>query len=201
MRTYRALGAGLGWFTILAQYWLSTSESGLLAGSVFYFGFFTLWGNTLVTLAFTAPLLPQGRLRFFNRRDVRAAIGVYIFVVAVIFYLLLRKLYHPTGLGWLVNLLLHYIMPPLYLLDWLLFVPKHELKFRQIPLWLIVPLAYAAYTLVHGAVTGYYPYPFLNAAQLGYDRVLLNIGGLTLLFVVVSAVFIAAGRLSGRKHG
>lgn len=196
MLAYRVVGASLGWFAIISQYCLSTSEGGLISGTITYFGFFTILGNILVALAFTFPLFPGSSAgTFFNRPGVRTAIGVYILVVGVIFYLLLRKLFHPTGLGYYVNILLHYVMPPLYLLDWAVFVPKSELTFRQIPLWLIFPLVYAVATLLHGAVSGYYPYPFLNVASNGYPVVFINIGRLTLLFVIVSAGFVAAGRL------
>lgn len=193
MIAYRTLGAGLGWFAVLAQYGISTSQLGFVAGSIQYFGFFTLLGNILVACAFASPLLP-GRRRFFARPGVRTAIAVYILVIEVIFYLLLRKLYHPTGLGWTVNLLLHYVMPPLYLLDWLVFVDKSGLRYRQIPYWLIFPLAYAGYTLVHGALTGYYPYPFLDAKTYGYARTFENIGGLTVMFIVLSLGFVAVGQ-------
>ena len=195
MRPYRSLAASVSWFAILAQYWLSTSDGGLVRGTITYFGFFTLLGNILVALAFIAPLLPNAsQASFFNRPGVRTAIGVYILVIAVIFYLLLRKLYQPTGLGWFLNILLHYVDPPLYLFDWAVFVQKRDLTFRQIPFWLIFPLAYAVVTLLHGAVSGYYPYPFLNAEAYGYRQISINIAALTLFFIIVSATYVAAGR-------
>ena len=195
MKPYRILGACSGWSALLTQYWLTTSRAGLLPGSITYFGFFTILGNFLVALAFTAPLLPApARPAFFIRPGVRTATGVYIFVIAVVYYFLLRKLYHLTGLDWFVNVQLHDINPPLYMLDWALFVPKGALRYRQIACWLIFPLAYAGYVLLHGAFSGYYPYPFLNAATLGYPRVGLNIAGLALLFAGTGAGFIAAGR-------
>jgi hypothetical protein len=194
---YRVLGASLGWFAVCTQYWLSTSQFGLLAGSLLYFGFFTLLGNIQVALAFTAPLLPDGPItRFFRRPGVRTAIAVYILVIAVIFYLLLRKLYDPAGLGYYVNILLHYVMPVLYLLDWAIFVPKRSLTFRQIPYWLIFPLVYAGATLLRGAGSGYYPYPFLNAGKYGYAPITLNVLALTGFFVLVSAGFVAIARVT-----
>jgi hypothetical protein len=196
MHTYRTLGAALGWFALLTQYYLNTTQSGLLPGSVIYFSFFTLWGNILVAVAFTVPLLPgTAPDAFFARPGVRTALGVYILIIALIFYLMLRNLYHPTGLGWWDNTFLHYIIPPLYLFDWLLFVPKCTLRFHQIPAWLILPLTFAAYTLLHGALSGYYPYPFLNVRTFGYPQILLNIAGLTLLFILTSAAFIGTGRM------
>lgn len=203
MQAYRIVGALLGWFAVCAQYWLSTSEFGWVAGSLLYFGFFTLLGNIQVALAFTAPLLPEGPVtRFFQRQGVRTAIAVYILVIAVIFYFLLRKLYHPTGLGYYVNLLLHDVMPALYLLDWAVYVPKRGLTFRQIPFWLIFPLVYAGLTLLRGAYSGYYPYPFLDAGKYGYGQVGMNVAGLTVFFILVSAGFVAVGRVSsGRRLG
>jgi hypothetical protein len=203
MQPYRVLGASLGWFAVLAQYWISTSEFGLVAGSLLYFGFFTLLGNIQVASAFSAPLLPEGAItRFFQRPGVRTAIAVYILVIAVIFYFLLRKLYDPKGLGYYVNILLHYVMPALYLLDWAIFVPKRGLTFRQIPFWLIFPLLYAGATLLRGACSGYYPYPFMDAGKYGYGQIGINVAGLTGFFILVSAGFVGIARVSsGRRLG
>jgi hypothetical protein len=193
MRLYRCIGAALAWFALLAQYPITIAQSGLLHGTIIYFSFFTILSNLLVALAFTAPLLP-GRLDFFLRPAVRTAIAVYILVVSAIFITLLRKLFHPVGLGYYVNILLHYIDPPFFLLDWLLFVPKRGLRFSAIPAMLVFPLLFAAWTLAHGAVSGWYPYPFMDAARFGYARVFINIGFLAALFAGLSAAFIAAGR-------
>jgi hypothetical protein len=40
--------------------------------------------------------------------------------------------------------------------------------------WLAYPLAWLVYTLVRGASTDWYPYPFVNVDQLGYDGVLVR---------------------------
>jgi hypothetical protein len=195
MQAYRMLGAALGWFALLTQYGINVSQIGLVEGSVYYFGFFTILGNILVAAAFGVVVLPDcGVRRFFERAGVRTAIAVYILVIAVIFYVLLRKVYHPTGLGYYINILLHYVMPPLFILDWILFVDKRELRFRQMVYWAIFPLAYAMYVLAHGAASGYYPYPFLDVGQFGYAVVCRNILGLTAVFLVLDAGFIAMGR-------
>lgn len=195
MKFYRLLGASLGWFAIFTQYWLSTTEDGVVHGTIIYFSYFSILGNILVATAFTAPLLPASPSKdFFLNPGVRTAIGVYILIIAVIFHLLLRNVEHVTGLGWYDNALFHYIMPLLYLLDWVVFVPKRDLTFRQIPFWLIFPVAYVCYTLAHGAASGFYPYPFLDVRAHGYPQILTNIGGLTMLFIGVSGGFIVVGR-------
>lgn len=192
MIAYRVFGASLGWFTLLAQYYLNIVQDGFVIGSIAYFGFFTILGNYLVAFAFAAPLIRPGSR--FERPGVRTAIGIYILVVGVIFFLLLRNVYRPTGLGWWLNISLHYVMPPVYLLDWVLFVDKRDLAFAQIPYWLIFPLAYAVYVLLHGAASGYYPYPFLDVRQFGYAQVLLNMTGLTAMFAALGVIFVLVGR-------
>jgi hypothetical protein len=201
MTAYRVFGAALGWFTLVAQYYVNVAQDGFVAGSITYFGFFTILGNFLVAFAFAATLLQSRHSResgnlltFFSRPGVRTAIGIYILVVGVIFFLLLRHVYRPTGLGWWLNISLHYLMPPVYLADWVLFVDKRRLRFSQIPYWLIFPLAYAFYVLIHGAVSQYYPYPFLDVASFGYGRVLLNMAGLTAMFGILGVLFVAVGR-------
>ena len=196
MKPYRMLGAALGWFTIVAQYIVNVQQMGLSQATVVYFGFFTMLGNILVAMAFAAPLLPAfPGAGFFNRPGVRSAVAVYIIVVDVIFYLLLRTVYDPAGLGAVLNVLLHYLMPPLYVLDWLAFTPKQDLRYRQIPYWQIFPIAYAIVIMLRGALTGYYPYPFLDAGKYGYGPIAINIAVLSAFFILLSAGLVTIGRL------
>jgi hypothetical protein len=196
MKPYRIVGAALGWFTIIAQYVLNIQQDGVIPGTITYFGFFTMLGNIQVAIAFAAPLAPQfPGAAFFNRPGVRTAVAVYIFVVDVIFYLLLRKVYDPTGFGAVLNLFLHYILPPVYVLDWLAFVPKQSLSYRQIAYWQIFPIVYAILTMTRGAITGYYPYPFLDAGKYGYGQIAINIAVLSAFFILLSGGFVAVGRL------
>jgi hypothetical protein len=197
LQPYRLLGATIGWFAVFSQYWLCAVQFGPKDGAFIFFSVFTVLGNTLVAAAFTAALLP-GR-RFLKQPGVRTAIAVYILVVAVIYYLLLRKVFAPGGFGAVVNVLLHYVMPALCLLDWVFFLPKGSLSFRQVPYWLIFPLLYAAVTMLDGAVSGYYPYPFLDAAKFGYRQIGVNIAALTGFFVLVSVGLVAVGQAIERK--
>jgi hypothetical protein len=76
------------------------------------------------------------------------------------------------------------------LLGWLLYGPRPRVSARVV-LWALTwPALYLAYTLIAGAISGWYPYPFLDAASNGYPRVLINA-------VLVVAVFAAVGSFSG----
>jgi hypothetical protein len=51
--------------------------------------------------------------------------------------------------------------------------------------------------VLHGAVTGFYPYSFLEVGQLGYERVLLNMGVLMAAFAVLGLILVGIDRLLG----
>ena len=58
-------------------------------------------------------------------------------------------------------------------------------------------MGYAGFSLLHAAVTGFYPYPVLEVTQLGYERVLLNMGVLTAAFAVLGLILVGIDRLLG----
>jgi hypothetical protein len=51
------------------------------------------------------------------------------------------------------------------------------------------PVLYAGWTLLHGAVAGWYPYPFLDVAQLGYARALVDMAFVVLLALALLGLF------------
>lgn len=197
----------LGAFALLLQYLLSTQlptvdGRGWLAGLWLCLGFFTITTNLLVTLALAAAALgPRGRItRFLLRPGTATALAMSIVIVAVIYQVLLHALWHPQGWQWLADMLLHRVMPLLYVLYWWLAVPKAALRWRQIGGWLLYPIGYFVYAMARGAVDGWYPYPFLDVARLGYVRVLLDGIGMLLAFVVVAAVLLALARWQSRRR-
>lgn len=189
--TCLALIAITGWIALLLQYWslLEYRSTTAFAATVRYFSYFTILSNLLVAICCSGLwLLRDGRARrFIAKPETLSAVAVYILVVGGIYNLVLRKngLPQDTG-GEIANELLHCVIPLLYLLFWVKFVPTFKMKAALLRLWLIYPLVYLFYTLIHGAVSGFYPYPFVNAGKIGYGRVLLNCLGVTVFFIVLS---------------
>src|SRR5690606_5957237 len=77
----------------------------------------------------------------------------------------------------------HQFSPVWTLVGWLLLGPRPRVDTRTISLAFVWPTAWLAYTMVHGALTGWYPYPFLNADKLGYGQV-----SITLLVILAAAL-------------
>ena len=202
MRRFVTFSATLGWATLGLQLYLTTTVrlangKGVIDSLVFYFSFYTILTNILVALALTLPLL-RARSRFaefFSRPTVNTGIAASIAAVLLGYNLLLRHVWDSQGMQLVADELLHVVMPLLFLLYWWLAVPKNLLRWADVLRWTLYPLLYAVYALIHGALSGVYPYPFIDAGQLGYARVFLNATGLLLAFVVVALLLIAVGRL------
>lgn len=202
VRLYRTAAALAGWLAVGLQYYTLVHDktgAAFTSETIFFVSFFTIWTNVLVATAMTftglAPLSRPGR--FFDRPGVRTALCVYIIIVAVIYHWLLSDLWNPKGLQLFADRLLHTAVPILFVLDWLIIVPKGRLSFAAVPLWLVIPLIYMAYTLVRGAAVAEYPYPFIDVVRLGYPTVILNIVGLSGVFIGVGVLLIVIDRKLG----
>lgn len=204
MRIYSAAGALTGWFAVVFQLYLIIQNRVMsIISTIFqYFSYFTILTNILVALAFTFIVVaPDSRRgKFFRQPKVLTAIAVYITVVGLVYNLILRFLWAPSGLQLVVDELLHSVMPVAFVIFWLAFVPKGELQWKDVFPWLLYPLIYLIYILLRGAGTGRYPYPFIDVNTLGYSRVLLHCGGLFLVFFLLSLLFVGIGRVSAGRR-
>ncbi len=193
----------MGWAALLLQYALvltGTLGADSFTRSINFFSYFTILTNILAALALTLPWLsPQSALgKFFARPTVRTAIAAYIIIVMAIVYFVVRHLTTFEGWNFVADLLLHYAMPMLFVIDWLFLVPKQTLKVSDTLGWLAFPVIYLVWTFIHGVFSGFYPYPFLNGAELGNARVLLNEAGLLAIFLVLGFILVTGGRLFDR---
>ncbi|WP_017298137.1 Pr6Pr family membrane protein [Nodosilinea nodulosa] len=209
LRGFAALSALVGWFALAAQFYLSVqlgvaNGTGVLGGVVAYFSYFTILTNGLAAIALTAAALPDrtspALLAFFRRPGVITAITASILVVGSVYFLILRHIWEPQGLQKLADVLLHYVMPPLFGIYWWWGVPKGRLRPAAILRWMLYPLGYAVYALVLGAIRGRYPYPFIDVTALGYPRVLLNAAGILAVFALLCLGLIQLGRLDRRQR-
>lgn len=166
-----------------------------------FFGYFTNLSNIFASIVFIigAIYLLQGRQPTPTEEVIRGASVVAMAVVGIVFSVLLQDTDLGTLLPW-VNFVVHYVMPVAVVADWLFQPPKSTITLRQVGYWLIYPLLYVVYTLIRGAIVGFYPYPFLNPAKVGgYDGVTLYSIGIFVLFLAVGwLAMVLANRLPRR---
>jgi hypothetical protein len=201
--------AAVGWAALALQLYLLVTLSmsngvGVPVGVVRYFSYFTILTNIIVALVLSASWLPAAASRWFSRPGVRAATAAYIAMVGIVYGLLLRDVWNPQGLQKLADIVLHDVMPLLYVGFWLMFWRAGTTSWNVVPSWLIYPLVYLAYALVHGAIAGWYPYHFIDAGVLGYPQAFVNAAMITVAFSVLCLVVIAIDRTRpdlGRPEG
>lgn len=203
MKVYLSVLTIVGWFAIIAQFYLHIT-SGFAAPLellIRFFSYFTVTTNLLLTICCTALLLvPQSKLGvYFSRQTTLTAIAVYIVVVGLIYNIVLRSIWSPQGLQFVVNELLHTVIPSLFLIYWLIFVPKDALNWSSIWSWAIYPFVYFILIFTRGSFSGFYPYPFLDVTHIGYSQALINCAGITVLFFTFFLLFIALGKWISRR--
>ena len=157
--------------------------------------YFTIESNLLVlATAVMLVLSPDRDGRLWRVLRLDALLGIVI--TGLVFGLVLAPLVHPTGLGAWVNAGFHYFSPWWTLAGWLLFGPRPRIGWPTVAWAFAWPVAWIGYTFIHGAVTGWYPYPFLNAHTHGYAVAVRNTAVVLVAGGVIVLVFKALdGRL------
>jgi hypothetical protein len=200
---FLVITALLGWFAVIAQLYLmiENCRTSVPEAVIRFFSFFTILTNLLVAVTLTSLLFRSNSRtgRFLSRPTALSAITVYIFIVGLVYNLVLREIWQPEGIQYTVNELLHTFIPLLFLLYWIVFVPKQSLYWKNAFPWLFYPLFYLIFIMVRGFLSGFYPYPFVDLEKLGYQTVLINCMILGLVFLGFSLALIMLSKIGKRR--
>ena len=151
--------------------------------------FFTIWGNL-------AAGLVMGWIALGRRvaPEIVHALATALAIVGLVYWLLLAGMYHPEGLDRITNQFHHTLVPLVTILWGLAFGQRSANAMRSIGVVMIAPVAYAIFALAYGAASGFYAYFFLDAGQLGWAQLAINIVGLAVLFALVGALLLGVKR-------
>jgi hypothetical protein len=201
---WRAVFALVGWGALGLQYGLmlgNNPDQSAAELTLNYLSFFTILTNVLVAVALSLTVVGAGtRLgRWAGSEGVRAGVTMYAVVVGLVYHFLLHATWDPQGWSLIANVLLHYVMPTAMLLDWLLFTAKGRLRWIDSVKWLVFPLVYGGWTLIHGYAAGWWPYWFTDVSTLGLGVAALYFAGLLVFFLVVGLLVVAIDRMLGRR--
>lgn len=166
-----------------------------------FFSYFTNLSNVFaaIVLLIGAFYLIQHREPTATGDIIRGAAVVCMAIVGIVFSILLRNEDLGSLLPW-VNTVLHYIMPVVVVLDWLYQPPKTKLTISQIGYWLIFPFLYLVYSVIRGAIVGFYAYPFFNPNKVGgYGGVALYCLAILIGFIIVSWLVMLVGNALKRR--
>ncbi|MBK8549633.1 MAG: Pr6Pr family membrane protein [Ignavibacteria bacterium] len=207
-KAFLIFGSLTGCAALILQFYITLSyseESGLtyLQSTVKFFSFMTILTNILVTLTYTIPLLsPESKWGlYFSKPIVHSGVLVYILIVGIIYHFMLAHIWDPKGMEKFVDILLHYVMPALYLLYWIFFTEKGNQKLINCIKWLSYPLIYVVYALIRGQISGMYPYPFIDVSKFGFGTVLVNIFFITVGYIVMGLIVIYFDKILSKFYG
>ncbi len=153
-----------------------------------FFSYFTILSNIIASIVFIVSAVRLAKGYVPNKFDdtVRGASIVYMTFVGVVFSILLRDADLGDLVPW-INTVHHYIMPVAVIVDWVLQPPKAKINAHAAFIWLLFPTVYVLYSLIRGAITGFYAYPFFDPnVQNGYSGVVIYGAGMLAAFVALS---------------
>jgi hypothetical protein len=185
---------GLAGLALIGQLVLrmSAPESTGLFGEAWHLvHFFTILTNLIVAIVFLRAALTGRR----PNPSWSAAITLWIGVVGAVYWALLYRGLPPSDPEFYTDHAFHTLVPLGVVLWWWMAAPKALIGTREVLRWLVFPVGYGAYVLIRGAVTGGYPYFFLDVGTLGYVSVLINLAGFALLFGVLGCILVGLSRL------
>ncbi len=189
--------AAIAWTAVLVQMIYSLMHAldrgdSFAVGLADYFSYFTVLTNTLVALVLTVPYLapssPAGRWLAHPR--VSAMTASAIIVVGLAYHFLLGAINNPVGVEYVTDLGLHYIVPTLFTLHWVLHAPKAGLRYAHVPAFGIYPAAYFGYLMLRGAMVGKYPYFFVDASTIGYTAAARNAAAILVFYFLVASLLL-----------
>jgi hypothetical protein len=168
-----------------------------------YFSYVTIQSSLMNIVA----LIIGGVFALKYRRDtellttVRMSLVAYAIIVGVVYNVLLRDIVavgYVSTITW-PNEVIHVAIPIFLVLEWLLAPGRTRLSFRRIGFAVAYPLAWVAFTLVRGPLTGWYPYPFLEPdGPGGWPSVWLYVVGIASFIVIMAALAISVTKAGGK---
>lgn len=122
-------------------------------------------------------------------KKIKGAATIGILITGVVYHFLLGDT-SSEGYFHLDNIIVHYIVPLMFVLDWILFDKRKGVKTLDPLTWLLLPATYLVYALIRGAIVGseaklQYAYWFIDVNELGYSGVLVWAIILTVAFTIV----------------
>ncbi|MFD4421052.1 Pr6Pr family membrane protein [Agromyces sp. NPDC058484] len=172
-----------------------------------FFSYFTVQS----AMAAVVVLLVAGAFALLAPRDppwlgvVRTVVTVYLLVSGVVFALIVTQAStrdYRVDVPW-SDTLLHFVVPALAVIAWTadgVTGVNPRVPWSTVGWALVYPAVWLAYTLVRGADVGWYPYFFLDEAQVdGPIGVALYCGLVLLIFVILTAGLVGVNRRLWRR--
>lgn len=201
-KALNTIGFFLGWLAVIGQFFLIiiNKQAEVLETMIRFFSYFTILTNILVALYFTSQNFNLKGFKFLKNDSALTAITTFILIVGLVYQVVLRWIWQPTGFQMVVDELLHSVMPVYMLVYWFLYVNASNLKPRNLFAWLLYPVMYFVVIIIRGHFSGFYPYPFIDVSSIGYLKVFSNFILLSLVALILMGLLYILARFFKRQQ-
>ena len=159
-----------------------------------YFAYFTQQSNiaNVVVLAVSGVLALRGRPEGRAFAAVHALVTTYVVVSGIVYgVILVESLSNDFAIGvpWSTQVL-HFWIPGFLVVDWVLAPGRTRVSWSILSVVLVFPVVWGVATIVRGADVGWYPYFFLDPAQVRWpdEFVMYNAIALGVIVGVMSGL-------------
>jgi hypothetical protein len=157
-----------------------------------YFSKFSYQTNAFAALvllggAFLAPAV----IRSVRWDLLRGAAVMYLVTTFIVYGFLVNSFDNPfdTTRHW-THTVVHQVIPVVLVLDLLIRPFANRLRWHAALLWTVYPVAYLVWSMVRGAIDGWYPYDFIDPGEAGWGGVALNTIGITIGFLALGLLIV-----------
>jgi hypothetical protein len=188
---YRVIFAGLSWFVLISGPIINWSAYWFIS-----YRYYTMQTNLMVTIWWTLAIICHNKSDKLKKISgiLKGALTLYITVTFLIFALLLSWLYTPTGYAAFTNLILHYITPIAFIIDWILTEKEVEYDWKYLLYFVSYPLGYLVFAVIHGTFTGDYLYYFFDINANGIFGFIGYVSFLVVFFILLGSLYIRVNR-------
>jgi hypothetical protein len=196
-----AIGLAVGTLAVLVRLWLKFAalapDMPALAVPFHLFATFTIIVNVALLCVYGAELGARW-LAWFRAPLAQSAALAATLLMSLYHDRIMGGLMAPTSTSAVVDTVLHYVVPGVYLVWWLLFTRHGGLRWPDIPAMLLPPTIYLIYAMIRGAIVNEYPYPILEANRIGYSAVAINVLLVLAALIVLCAIIVAIDKALAR---
>lgn len=174
----------IGILATMISFALDNPNSPFLSG-LSTFKYFTILSNLFVVIYFgLIYFLKMERFPFFNQ--MFGGVVVYITITFIVFAVAIQGTWHPIGLEKIGTILNHYVVPILTIAFLIYYRDHYEFRKNDMFLWIIFPILYGIFVIIHGAITSDYIYPFFEIDDIGFGHFFLAFCSILVLFFALS---------------
>lgn len=174
--------------------------------------YYTLISNVLIVVfwIYLLFLMAQGheqRLLSHKTMRFKGGLTISILLTFLVYAILLAPVADPKDFYHWKNYTLHYIVPVMVFIDWLVFDRRHAYRKIEPVIWTILPLAYMVFSLIKGYIFNIpipdqkhspYPYFFMNITDIGWMGFLQYAAGIFVFYMLLGYLMYAV-KMFGKK--